>query len=168
MKKNIILIGMPSAGKSTVGIVLAKAIGYEFIDSDLVIQKETGEKLHETISRIGKEEFNKLEGKINASINAENTVIATGGSAVYSKEAMEHFKNIGEVVFINLRLDTLLKRLGNIEERGISMKPGETIEDLYNERKPLYEKYADFIISPDGNSIRETMEEIRVWYQNKK
>ncbi len=159
--KNVILIGMPGAGKSTIGVVLAKALGYDFLDSDIVIQNRMGKTLTKIIEEVGKEGFNEIEGDVNASLNVENTVIATGGSAVYSENAMNHFKSIGKVVFLDLTLESILKRLGNIEERGISMKPGETIEDLFNERKPLYEKYADIKVQPENMSIRETMEKVK-------
>lgn len=161
MKNNIILIGMPGAGKSTIGVVLAKSLGYDFIDSDIVIQKRMGESLTSIINRIGKEGFNQLEGDINASLDVENTVIATGGSAVYSEKAMKHFKSIGRVVFLDLKLSSILERLGDITNRGISMNEGETIEDLFNERNILYKKYADIIVNPDELSIKDTMQLIK-------
>lgn len=160
MKENIVLIGMPGAGKSSVGVVLAKAMGYNFLDSDILIQQKLGKRLFEIIENVGKEEFNKIEGTVNKGIDVSRHVIATGGSAIYDEGAMKHFKNIGKIVFLNLSLSNIEKRLGNISERGISMKPGETIADLYEERLPLYQKYADCIINSDGMSIKQTMEAI--------
>ena len=144
--KNIILIGMPGCGKSTVGVILAKIIGYSFLDSDLLIQEKDGRLLSEIISQEGLDGFNKIENKINASIDVSRSVIATGGSVIYGKEAMEHFKKIGIVA----------NRLGDLTQRGVSIKEGQTLLDLYNERIPLYEKYADVIVDENGMAIPET------------
>ena len=152
---NIVLIGMPGAGKSTIGVVLAKALGYKFIDSDLVIQEHTGLLLHEIIEKKGLDEFNKIENKINASLDVTNSVVATGGSVIYGKEAMEHLKQIGTVIYLKLSLKSISDRLGDLNQRGVSIKKGQTLEDLYNERTPLYEKYADITIDCDNHSIRE-------------
>lgn len=160
MNNNIILIGMPGAGKSTVGVVLAKKLGYTFIDSDIVIQDEKGMLLHELISKFGIDGFNEIENEVNSKINAENSVIATGGSAVYGKEAMEHFKSIGQVVYLKLPYDEIESRLGDLNERGVSIKKGQTLSSLYEERTPLYEKYADIIIDCNNLSIREIVSKI--------
>ena len=157
---NIILIGMPGAGKSTVGVVLAKKLGYRFLDSDLVIQEQTGKLLYQLIEEEGEAGFLMLENKINASIEAENTVIATGGSAVYGQEAMAHFGNIGTRVYLKLSYEELKERLGDLHERGVVLKEGFTLLDLYKERSPLYEKYADITIDCEGKSIRGIVEEI--------
>lgn len=143
MKNNIVLIGMPGSGKSTVGVLLAKIIGYNFIDSDLLIQAREKKKLYEIIDEKGVEYFDRVENEVNASIECENTVIATGGSVVYGKEAMEHLKEIGTVVYLNVPLRELEKRLVNMATRGISMKEGQTLKDLFLERTELYEKYCD-------------------------
>ena len=119
MKKNITLIGMPGVGKSTIGVVLAKVLGYQFLDSDLLIQKQEGRKLHQIISQEGNEGFKIIENRVNASIQAEETVIATGGSVIYCPEAMEHLKSIGTVVYLKLSLEPLSKRLGNL--KGLSL-----------------------------------------------
>ena len=158
--KNIILIGMPGAGKSTVGVVLAKRLGFRFVDSDLVIQEQTGKLLYQLIEEEGEAGFLMLENKINASIEAENTVIATGGSAVYGQEAMAHFGNIGTRVYLKLSYEELKERLGDLHERGVVLKEGFTLLDLYKERSPLYEKYADITIDCEGKSIRGIVEEI--------
>lgn len=158
--KNIILTGMPGAGKSTVGVVLAKKLGYSFLDSDLVIQEKTGKLLHQLIEERGEAGFLMLENEINASIDTDRTVIATGGSAIYGKEAMEHFKRIGTVVYLKLPYAELKERLGDLHQRGVVLKDGFTLLDLYEERIPLYEKYADLLIDCDEKPIRKIVEEI--------
>lgn len=157
---NIILIGMPGAGKSTVGVVLAKKLGYRFLDSDLVIQEKTGKLLYQLIDEEGKAGFVMLENEINASIEAESTVIATGGSAVYGKEAMAHFGRIGKRVYLRLSYEQLKERLGDLHERGVVIKEGFTLFDLYQERAPLYEKFADIVIDCEDKTIRSIVEEI--------
>lgn len=158
--KNIILIGMPGAGKSTVGVVLAKKLGYQFLDSDLVIQEKCGKLLYQLIDERGEAGFLMLENEINASICADGAVIATGGSAVYGREAMAHFKDIGSVVYLRLPYEELRERLGDLHERGVVLKKGYTLLDLYKERCVLYEKYADIVIDCGGRDIRSVMEEI--------
>lgn len=160
MNNNIILIGMPGAGKSTVGVVLAKKLGYTFIDSDIVIQDEKGMLLHELITKFGIDGFNEIENEVNSKISAENSVIATGGSAVYGKDAMEHFKSIGQVVYLKLPYNEIENRLGDLNERGVSIKKGQTLSSLYEERVPLYEKYADIIIDCNELSIRDIVSKI--------
>lgn len=160
MRSNIILIGMPGSGKSTVGVVLAKKLGLGFMDSDLVIQERTGKLLYQLIEEHGEEGFILLENQINASIQAKDTVIATGGSAVYGQEAMTHFTDIGQVVYLQLPYEELEERLGDLHERGVVLKPGFTLRDLYEERTPLYEQYADLIIECSGKSIPQIIKEI--------
>lgn len=160
MKSNIILIGMPGSGKSTVGVVLAKKLGLHFLDSDLVIQERTGKLLYQLIEECGEEGFVLLENQINASIQACDTVIATGGSAVYGQEAMAHFKEMGQVVYLRLPYEELEERLGDLHERGVVLKPGFTLRNLYEERTPLYEQYADLIIECSGKSIPQVINEI--------
>lgn len=157
MKNNIVLIGMPSCGKSTIGVVLAKAIGYRFVDSDLVIQERTGKLLSEIIDEEGLDVFNQIENDINASLDYEKAIIATGGSVIYGKEAMEHLCSIGTVVYIELPLEVLQERIGDLNARGVSIKDGQSFKELYEERKPLYEKYADITVSTSGLSIREVV-----------
>ena len=153
MKNNVILIGMPGAGKSTVGVVLAKLLNYKFVDSDIVIQQKMKKKLNELILEHGAEYFKKIENKINSSLNIKKCVVATGGSVVFGKDAMEHFKKIGTVVYLKASLDSLEKRLGDLDKRGVVHKPGETLLDIFNERSPLYEKYADIIIDENDSEI---------------
>lgn len=157
VKDNIILIGMPGVGKSTIGVILAKILAYHFLDSDLVIQEREGKRLHQIISEAGTDGFLKIENDVNASLDVKRTIIATGGSAVYGKEAMEHLKDIGEVVYLKADYSTIEKRLGNLEKRGVALKPGQTLKDLYDERTALYEKYADVIVDERGLGTEETI-----------
>lgn len=157
---NITLIGMPGAGKSTVGVVLAKRLGYRFIDSDLVIQERENRLLHEIIEQEGLDGFLAIEEEANESMNADRAVIATGGSVIYGSKAMEHLKSIGKVVYLKLSLESITGRLGDLNERGVALKPGQTLEDLYLERIPLYEQYADLICDCENKQIREIVAEI--------
>lgn len=158
--KNIVLIGMPGVGKSTAGVVLAKVLGYQFLDADLVIQEEEKRLLHEIIKDEGTEGFIEIENRVNASINVEQSVIATGGSVVYGKEAMEHLKEIGTVVYLKLPYEALEKRLHNIKGRGVVLKDGQTLYDLYEERVLLYEKYADVIVDETNLDVEQTIQKI--------
>lgn len=155
--KNVILIGMPGAGKSTVGVVLAKVLGYDFIDSDLLIQKEDGRLLWQIIRDEGIEGFNQIEERVNSNIQAENSVISTGGSVIYGPAAMEHLRSIGTVVFLDVSYPSLKKRLGNLAKRGVVLKPGQTLHDLYQERISLYRKYAHVTVRPVDFDIQETV-----------
>lgn len=159
-KKNIVLIGMPGAGKSTVGVVLAKRLGYRFLDSDLVIQEQTKKLLHELITEHGVDGFLKIEEEINASLSCENAVIATGGSVIYGEKAMEHLREIGCVVYLKLSYEEIEERLGDLTARGVALKDGQTLRDLYNERCPLYEKYAHVVQECDGKLVRQIVEEL--------
>lgn len=157
---NAVLIGMPGAGKSTVGVVLAKRLCYHFLDSDLLIQEKKGQPLYRLIEEYGEEGFLKIENEINASIEVQDTVIATGGSAVYGEEAMYHLGQRGIIVYLKLEYEELESRLGDLRKRGVVLKPGYSLADLYQERTPLYEKYADLIVECKGKDIRQIVEEI--------
>lgn len=157
---NIILIGMPGSGKSTVGVVLAKRLGYEFVDSDLIIQKRTGRLLHELIEENGIEGFWKIENDVNASLDMDNSIIATGGSVIYGEDAMKHLGEIGTVVYLQISYDELKERLGDLNARGVTLRPGQTLRDLYEERIPLYEKYADMTIQCDDKMLWKIVAEI--------
>ena len=159
-KKNIILIGMPGVGKSTVGVILAKVLGYQFVDSDLVIQKEEGKLLKEIIAEVGPEGFIEVENRINASLDVTNSVVATGGSVVYGKEAMEHLREIGTVVYLSLPFEEINRRLSDIKGRGVVLRDGQTLKDLYDERIILYEKYADVRIDETGLNVEGTINAI--------
>ncbi len=167
-KENIVLIGMPGCGKSTVGVVLAKMLGYRFMDSDLLIQESENRLLSEIIEQDGLNGFNAIENKINASINVKRSVIATGGSVVYGQEAMEHLKEIGVIVYIRLPYEKIRKRLGNLAKRGVAIQKNQTLKDLYNERVPLYEKYADVIIDESSMDISQTASLIKEKYDDYK
>lgn len=158
--KNIVLIGMPGVGKSTAGVVLAKVLGYQFLDADLVIQEEEKRLLHEIIKEEGTDGFIEIENRVNAGINVEQSVIATGGSVVYGKEAMEHLKEIGTVVYLKLPYEILEKRLHNIKGRGVVLRDGQTLYDLYEERVVLYEKYADVIVDETDLDVEQTIQKI--------
>lgn len=158
MKDNIILIGMPGVGKSTTGVILAKVENYDFLDSDLLIQKMTGKRLHELIRERGLDGFNSLENEINSGIDTHHTVIATGGSVVYGKEAMEHFQQIGTIIYLKISYHNLDQRLGNLDERGVVHREDQDLLDIYEERCPLYEKYADITVELDGKNISETVD----------
>lgn len=160
MKDNIVLIGMPGVGKSTVGVILAKALGFEFIDSDLLIQNETHKLLHEIIESDGIDGFIKIEEDVNKKIKATHSVIATGGSVVYGAKAMEHFKEISTIVYLKLSYSELEKRIGDLHNRGVVLKEGMTFKDLYDERCVLYEKYADITVDEKDKSIGETMKAV--------
>ena len=159
--KNIILTGMPGVGKSTIGVILAKELGYQFLDSDLLIQQQEKKLLKDIIAEKGVDGFLAVENQVNASIEAERAVIATGGSAVYGKEAMEHFKRTGIVVYLKCSYDALEKRLGDLKGRGVVLKDGQTLRDIYEERSVLYEKYADLIVVEDGRDIEGTLALVR-------
>ena len=163
--KNVVLIGMPGSGKSTVGVVLAKVLGYRFLDSDLEIQQQEGKRLPELIEEFGTEGFLDIEGRVNASIEADHCVIATGGSVVYRENAMQHLKEIGTVVYLKLTCEQLKERLGALRCRGVALHDGQNLEGLYKERIPLYEKYADIVVDETDLSVEETMEQVVLKYQ---
>lgn len=154
---NITLIGMPGVGKSTIGVVLAKILGYQFIDSDLLIQKQEKRRLSDIIEQEGYAGFMKIENSVNAAIDVDDTVIATGGSVVYCEDAMKHLKSVGTVVYLKLSLESLSERLGNLKGRGVLLKEGQTLKDLYEERTPLYEKYADIVVDEEGKNLEASL-----------
>lgn len=165
--KNIVLTGMPGVGKSTIGVILAKELGYQFVDSDLLIQQQEKKLLKDIIMQRGVDGFLDIENQVNASIQAERSVIATGGSAVYGKEAMKHFKETGIIVYLKCSYNALEKRLGDLKGRGVVLKDGQTLWDIYEERSVLYEKYADLIIEEDGRDIEGTLKLVMEKLQGK-
>ncbi len=165
-KKNVTLIGMPGAGKSTVGVVLAKVLGYRFLDSDLEIQEQEGKLLHELIEEYGDEGFLEIENRVNAGLSPEHAVIATGGSAIYGKEAMEHLREISTVVYLRLPYEQLAERLGDLRKRGVVLKKGQGLKELVEMRTPLYEKYAHVIVDEEHLDIRGVVERITSLLEN--
>ncbi len=159
-KDNIILIGMPGAGKSTVGVLLAKAMTYNFLDTDISIQRREKRQLYEIINERGLDAFIEIENAVLSRLEVDGCIIATGGSAVYGGEAMAHLREIGTVVYIRLSLAEIERRIKNITTRGIAMKQGSSLADLYKERTPLYEKYADIIVDGEGTTIEECVAQI--------
>ena len=156
-KSNIVMIGMPGSGKSTLGLALAEQIGYTFVDVDRVIEAETGKLLKEIIAEQGDDGFLKVEEEINASLQAERTVFAPGGSVIYGPKAMEHLKEIATIVYLKVPFEELEKRLGNLQERGVVLKDGMTLRDLYNERLPYYHRYAEVIMDETGKDFEQTV-----------
>ena len=161
-KENIVLIGMPGVGKSTVGVILAKVLGYQFIDADLVIQKRENRLLHEIISEEGLDGFLKAEENANVYIEQkeEKSIVATGGSVVYCEKAMQELKKTGRVIYLELEYDQLKKRLGNLKGRGVVLKDGQDLRGLYEERSPLYEKYADLTVNEKNLDVEQTLQKI--------
>ncbi|HIW84538.1 MAG TPA: shikimate kinase [Candidatus Dorea gallistercoris] len=160
MNDNIILIGMPAAGKSTVGVIIAKRMGYSFIDVDLLIQEEEGKLLKEIIAEKGIKGFLEVEERINAGLKAERTVISPGGSVVYCEKAMRHYKQIGTILYLKASYETIDRRLKNARSRGVVLREGQTLRDLYQERVVLFEKYADITVCEDGLRLDETIEKV--------
>ena len=157
VKPNISLIGMPTCGKSTIGVLLAKTLNLMFVDTDLLIQQEHNKLLWEIINYDGIDEFKRKEAKIICSLHCENTCIATGGSAVYSEEAMNHLKQLSTIIFLDLSSQEVEKRIIDVKSRGVVVEKGKSISELYYERKPLYLKYADIIIDANNKSVEEIL-----------
>ena len=157
---NVILIGMPGVGKSTLGVLLAKTLGMTFLDTDLVIQDKKKALLRELIAQHGIDGFLALEGTVCAGLQAENAVIATGGSVVYEPEAMAHLREIGTVIYLKLGYKALARRLGNLKNRGVVLRPGQTLRMLYEQRIPLYETYAHITVDCGGQDIEHTLDRV--------
>lgn len=156
-KSNIVLIGMPGAGKSTLGVVLAKILGMDFVDGDILIQNQVGNTLQKIIDAQGVDGFLQVENDVLAAVDVQNTVISTGGSAIYSDEAMRHLTEIGTVVYLDVSLEELRSRLGSLHERGVVMRKGVSmsLDEIFEERGPLYRKYAEVTLQTDGLTVRE-------------
>ncbi len=161
MKTNITLIGMPSAGKSTIGVLLAKRLGYSFIDADILIQETEGRLLKDIIAQEGMDGFLAVENRVNAGIKASRSVIAPGGSVIYGREAMEHLKEISTVVYLKMSYEELERRVGDVVDRGVALKEGMTLRDLYEERTAYYERYADLTIDEEGMTPGQTVDLLR-------
>ena len=159
--KNIVLIGMPACGKSVTGVVLAKTLKMKFVDTDLLIQEAAGKGLQDVINEDGIEKFKELEEKVLSELDVENAIVSTGGSAIYYDSAMQHLKENGTVVYIKANLKTVKSRLRNIKTRGVAMGKGQTLDDLYKQRVPLYEKYADItVITNNKRNMVDTVADI--------
>ena len=155
-KKNLIFIGMPAVGKSTVGVVVAKRLGMKFIDTDLLIQEQEKKLLREIIADVGEDGFLKIENQVNRDVNVENAVISPGGSVVYCAEAMQHYKEIGTVVYLKVSYQTIKRRIRDPIKRGVVLRERQTFRDLYEERTKLFEKYADITICEDATHTAST------------
>lgn len=166
-RDNITLIGMPASGKSTIGVLLAKRLGYSFVDVDIVIQEQEGKLLKEIIAERGDDGFLEVENRINRELNVLKSVIAPGGSVIYGKEAMEHLKEISIVVYLKLSYESVKERLGNLVDRGVVLKDGMTLYDLYQERVPYYESYADITIDETGLEAGNIVDQLRVIMEEK-
>ena len=160
-KSNITLIGMPSSGKSTIGVLLAKRLGYSFVDVDIVIQEKEGRLLKKIIAEQGMDGFMEVENRINAELDVTHSVIAPGGSVIFGKEAMEHYKEISQIVYLKLGGEEGERRIGNVGDRGVVLKEGQTLKDLYEERIPYYEKYADITIDETGQTAGRIVDTLR-------
>ena len=158
--ENIVFIGMPAVGKSTVGVVVAKRLVYEFIDTDLLIQKQEQRLLHEIIAQEGVDGFLKIENQVNRDLTADRAVISPGGSVVYCEEAMNHFKEIGTIIYLKASFETIQERIQDPKKRGVTLRDGQTLKDLYEERTALFEKYADLTVCEDGRNLEETIEKV--------
>lgn len=159
-KSNIVLIGMPGSGKSTCGVLAAKALLKNFFDTDLLLQGLENERLQTIINEKGIDYFLSAEEKAITSLDIHATVIATGGSVVYSEKSMQHLKSMGKVIYLHLEYDTMVDRIKNITTRGVVLKNGTTLKEMYDERLPLYQKYADEVICCDHNTVEQTVEKI--------
>lgn len=159
-KENIILIGMPGSGKSTCGVLAAKALLKNFFDTDLLFQGLEEKRLQDIIDDDGIEYFLSAEERAILSLDINATVVATGGSVVYSDKSMEHLKKSGKVIYLHLSYDTMVDRIKNITTRGVVVKEGDSLEDMYNERLPMYQKWADVVINCDNNTVEQTVEKI--------
>lgn len=159
-KGNIILIGMPGSGKTTIGAELSEKIGYGYVDSDSVIVAREGKRLPEIIEQIGREGFLDIEAKVNSELCADRCVIATGGSVIYRDYAMQKLKTMGKLVYLQLSYETIERRLGDLKARGVALKEGFTLRDLYEERTPLYEKYADIVVKLDGKTVLQSVDAV--------
>ena len=156
-KENVTLVGMPGSGKSTVGVILAKALGYEFIDTDLLIQKQEGRLLRKIIAEEGLDRFIEIENRVNAGVECQRSVVAPGGSVIYGQKAMEHLKEISTIVYLKLSYETVAGRVLDTAKRGVVLREGQTLKDLYEERCPLYEKYADITVDAEQETAGAVM-----------
>lgn len=161
-EQNVVLIGMPGVGKSTVGVVLAKLLNRDFIDTDVVIQSRENRSLQQIMREEGRDRFCELEERYVLSLQCRRAVIATGGSVVYSDVAMEHLAEDGVIVHLDAPLSLVQKRVKDVGERGVAMMPGQTLEDLYAERQSLYRRWARISVSTEGRDHEEVLHQILI------
>ena len=164
--KNVIFIGMPASGKSTIGVVVAKRLGYDFIDTDLLIQKQEGKLLKDIIEEVGSDGFLQIENRVNRELQAERSVIAPGGSVIYCREAMEHFQKLGTIIYLKVPYETIYSRISDVKNRGVVLKENQTFREMYEGRTALFEQYADYIVDEEGLSLNETIDEVLLHLQN--
>ncbi|SET11496.1 shikimate kinase [Marinobacter segnicrescens] len=160
MARNLVFIGMPGSGKSTVGVLVAKRLGMGFVDTDLLIQQESGRTLQEIVDQDGYQALRKIEEQVLLKLTVDNHVISTGGSAVYSDAAMKHLKVNGTVVFLDIPLDVVVERIGDYSLRGISRRPDQSLSELFEERFALYTRYADVTVNGAGLTHDEVCEAV--------
>ncbi len=158
--RNIVLIGMPGAGKSTVGVIVAKTLGMRFIDTDILIQERTGRMLQRILDEDGPDVFRRIEEEVILSLHPHHAVIATGGSVVYSGDAMAHLSSTGVVVYLEIPYEEMERRLKNITTRGIVLLPGQSLRGMYDERAPLYERYADVVVTCSGEDLESVVRSV--------
>ncbi len=163
---NIIFVGMPASGKSTVGVVIAKRLGYDFVDTDLLIQKQEGKLLKEIIEEVGNEGFLQIENQVNRDLQVNHSVISPGGSVIYCEEAMEHYKKIGKIVYLRVPYETIYHRISSAKNRGVVLKENQTLRDLYDERTVLFERCADYTVDTEDLNLDETIDEVLLHLQN--
>ena len=159
-RKNLILIGMPGSGKSTVGVILAKALSRPYLDSDILIQLKENRSLQDIVDADGYMVLRHIEEQVLLGINCENHVIATGGSAAYSDKAMKHLKENGVIIFLDASLDTLRSRIHNYETRGLAKRADQSFADLFEERFKLYTTYADIVIDSNDRTQDQVCDDI--------
>jgi len=163
---NLILIGMPASGKSTLGVMAAKALGWNFLDTDVLIQHQQGRTLKHIIETDGPQAFRTLENHCVTQLDLSHHVIATGGSVVFGAEAMAHFGRLGLIVWLKLGVAALEQRIGDLVARGVLHQPGQTLTDIYNERRPLYERYAHAVLACDGKPAEALVQELVEFVQS--
>lgn len=160
-RDNIVLVGMSGAGKSTLGVILAKRLGYEFVDTDILIQQKYNKLLQEIIDTEGNEAFSQKEEKVVSEIDFQRTVISTGGSVVYFEKAMQNLKRQGIIVYLAVSFEEIMRRIGSPENRGILIPQGQTLEDVWREREPLYRKYADIVLEVEREETETTVNRLK-------